>query len=227
MKKAAILTLCILGFVGATAGVSSALSINTNNATYGDIPGNPSSAYNDLLGDTIAYGYYGAHLEFTVGEQVTFEFLGEEAGWNNEFHVNRTQIFTNNGSAWGASQTFTVGDNFNFSFLADSGTKGSVINGYNPDDSAAGVPGPNFFVTDLRNSSITLGANSYLGEGTILDKGIYLWLDDGGANSDDNHDDMLIKVTASATPVPEPATILLMGPGLLGLAAYRRKRSIK
>jgi hypothetical protein len=40
------------------------------------------------------------------------------------------------------------------------------------------------------------------------------------------HDIVQATFTYESAPVPEPGTILLMGSGLLGLAAYRRKRKV-
>ncbi len=101
-----------------------------------------------------------------------------------------------------------------FSFSSSGG--GTATNGSNPDGSVE--PSPiNFFVSITANPSATSGQS--------LD----LWLDDNGAGPDDNHDDMMIRLSidqGSISTVPLPAALPLMISGLagLGLIARRRKR---
>ena len=51
---------------------------------------------------------------------------------------------------------------------------------------------------------------------------VVLWLDDA-REVDDNHDDMAIRITA--TPIPLPASVLMLFAALGGLGVLSRKRS--
>ncbi len=58
-----------------------------------------------------------------------------------------------------------------------------------------------------------------LGAGDVF----FLAYDDQGGKGDDNHDDYIIRVSIAAVPLP--AGVLMLGLGLGGLAAYRRRQA--
>jgi PEP-CTERM motif len=177
-------------------------------------------------------GYYGSTIRLNAKTAVTFSFLGFEAGYDNEFLLDANGngsfdlIFSNktggtadiNGKARTVvGDTYTVvldPANFTegiipFMFKADvNGARGLVANGGNPDNAGEG---PNFFTSFDPNPTAVSGSS------------LVLFLDDGGAGSDEDHDDMGIRIAV----VPEPGTMAVLGVGLVafGWIGARRKNN--
>ena len=179
------------------------------------------------LGPTIG-GYYGAQLYLVGGTvDITAEWYGGEAGYNNQFKWGSDTPFSHPGGD-------TTGNTVDGTYVANAVSPGllpfsfftpqtglTVANGANPDNSGTG---PNFFVTFY---DLTPGIANTAPGGPGGGQFVWIFFDDGGAANDDNHDDMAIKLTITGDghfeAVPEPGSMILLGSGLAALLARRRR----
>ena len=218
----------VLGAVTAVAlmfgGIGSASAY-----VAGSIPtgAQPNDGVVPVYGATPRSGYFGANVWLVGGPAtLTIEYFGSEAGFDNSFAFGGSTLFNTGGgtspsgnftgSALASTSVASVASGLlDFSFTSPLGT---VTNGSNPDNTTDGVV--NFFATfyDPNDGTAT--------SGTVLD----LWLDDAGANDDDDHDDMMIRLSVeggSLTTVPIPAAVWLFGSALLGMVGIGTRRARK
>ncbi|MEM9435414.1 MAG: VPLPA-CTERM sorting domain-containing protein [Pseudomonadota bacterium] len=214
---------------------ATAASFSLVGGTLGTIP--DTAPVNQILddplidGDGVANGFFGSTVELLgpgIGG-VLVEFLGFEAGQVNTFSFGGADLFTTPGFVPGGvvndpfpsvvvPASFSSGSILDFAFTTQVGNKApvSVANGSNPDDAGngAGPLGINFFAT------FALDGPGDARSGDVL----FLFFDDDGANNDDNHDDMAIRLSI-VPPIPLPAAgfLLLAALGGLGVASRRRK----
>jgi hypothetical protein len=181
------LAAAVLGLALVTVAPARA-DLMMSGGTAGSMPmGSPNAGLGPLLGVSELSGLYGATIESDgAAANLRYEFLGYEAGFDNGFAVAGVTVFRNSdepgGDRWSSLtdpfEAHLASDQsgvIDFSFIIDGDVAVRVGNGSNP-DVAGGTVGPNFFAHQLDDGSILL------------------WLDDGGSDNDNDHDDMVIRI---------------------------------
>ena len=215
--------------------MGSAAGAATLSLVGGQLGSIPDGAVNDGLAElglnNPLDGYYGANVWLDGPAKVTVTLLGSEAGYINSFHfAGETLTAGNNATVeaggvkgiWDASGALgqivanVSGSGFLDFWFTSNGSDPVYNMGTNPSEAGTNPGGPadgitSFFASFAGNERGTSG-NS-----------LYLFLDDGGAGPDDNHDDLVLLVSVAPIPLPAAGWLLLGGLGALGVARRRRK----
>lgn len=221
---------------GAVAVGLASVAISTQAATVvGTIPMGANQNNQVIAPLTLIEGWYGANV-YLIGGPATIEakLIGREAGNTNSFHWGGNQIFSLGGGTSGTLSAPLAGiDTFNnvasgllnFEFKTSAG--GAAANVKNGENDEPNNNNGNFFVTFTNSTDFNtidqVKNNSTAGGGTTA----WLFYDDLGAGPDDNHDDLVLRLTITSGgsfTVPEPTSLGLVGASLLGLGIASRRR---
>jgi len=140
------------------------------------------------------------------GDYIEIDFMAAEAGYRNQLIWGSTTVVNNLGNqSWSARDRGNV--------TAVNGVQNFRFCSVNP----------SHCLTNAANDTTVIGSFQSIGM-YLTNGGNTAWLlwDDSGANMDDNHDDLIVRLTYHS--VPEPGTLTLLGLGLVGVALIRRRK---